>query len=252
MHLLNAIPDFLLHTVRGIPRMGQRVRELLMPQGPVALWTEYASGLFQQVLPTGKDKAMPAQLVKEVGKHSVVARPQRNKQFAIQKRTQDGCVNGFHKHASLIGTIGNEAQLVIVKAAAQRQGMVLHGGGGHGCTRFLPRRSFRRVVQVQQVFQGGVIGRTRFREPHKEVFPCEQDSSQDAEVLPVLVQSCRITSVGVVVAVQKICGKQFVQFSAVHNFGLVHGYRFPEQGVQVTLQYTACQMSIGTVRLSFF
>ena len=108
---------------------------------------------------------MPAQLVKEVGKHSVVARPQRNKQFAIQKRTQDGCVNGFHKHASLIGTIGNEAQLVIVKAAAQRQGMVLHGGGGHGCTRFLPRRSFRRVVQVQQVFQGGVIGRTRFREP---------------------------------------------------------------------------------------
>ena len=68
----------------------------------------------------------------------------------------------------------------------------------------------------------------------------------------MLVQSCRITSVGVVVAVQKICGKQFVQFSAVHNFGLVHGYRFPEQGVQVTLQYTACQMSIGTVRLSFF
>ena len=226
MHLLNAIPDFLLHTVRGIPRMGQRVRELLMPQGLVVLWAEYASGLFQQVLPMGKDKTMPAQLVKKVGEHPVVARTQRDSQLAFQKRTQDGCIKHFHKHTSLIGTIGNEAQLVIVKAAAQRQGMVLHGGGGHGCT--------------------------RFREPHKEVFPCEQDSSQDAEVLPVLVQSCRITSVGVVVAVQKICGKQFVQFSAVHNFGLVHGYRFPEQGVQVTLQYTACQMSIGTVRLSFF
>ena len=250
--MLDAFPDFLLHTVRGISRMGQRIRELLMPQGPVALWTEYASGLFQQVLPTGKDKAMPAQLVEEVGEHPVVARCQRDSQFAIQKRTQDGCVKHFHKHTSLIGTIGNEAQLVIVKAAAQRQGMVLHGGGGHGCTRFLPRRSFRRVVQVQQVFQGGIIGRACFREPHKEVFPCEQDSSQDAEILPVLIQSRRIPAVGVVVAVQKICGKQFVQFSAVHNFGLVHGYRFPEQGVQVTLQCTACQMSIGTVRLSFF
>ena len=232
--------------------MGQRVRELLMLQGLVALWTENASGLFQQALPTWKDKPMLAQLVEEVGERPVVARCQRDSQPAFQKRTQDGCVQHFKKHASLIGTIGNEAQLVIVKAAAQRQGMVLHGGGGHGCTRFLPRRSFRRVVQVQQVFQGGIIGRAYFRELHKEVFPCEQDSSQDAEVLPVLVQSCRITSVGVVVAVQKICGKQFVQFSAVHNFGLVHGYRFPEQEVQVTLQYTACQMSIGTVRLSFF
>lgn len=156
--MLDAFPDFLLHTVRAVSRMGQRVRELLMPQGLVVLWTEYASGLFQQVLPTGKDKAMPAQLVKKVGEHPVVARTQRDSQLAFQKRTQDGCIKHFHKHTSLIGTIGNEAQLVIVNAAAQRQGMVLHGGGGHGYTRFLPRRSFRSVVQVQQVFQGGVIG----------------------------------------------------------------------------------------------
>jgi hypothetical protein len=55
----------------------------------------------------------------------------------------------------------------------------------------------------------------------------------------------------VVVAVQKIFSKQLVQFSTCHDLGLVHGYCFPEQGVQVTLQYTAC-MRIGTVRLSFF
>ena len=178
-----------------------------MPQGFVSFWTEYASGLFQQVLPTRKDKPVPAQLVKEVGEHPVVMRSQRDSQFAFQKRTESGYVNGFHKYASLIGTIGNEAQLVIVKAAAQRQGMVLHDGGGHGCTRFLPRRSFHRVVQVQQVFQGGVIGRVHFRKPHKEVFPCEQDSFQDTEILPVLVQSRRIPAVGVVVAVQKIFSK---------------------------------------------
>lgn len=98
--------------------MGQRVRELFMPQGFVPLWTEYASGLFQQVLPARKNKPVPAQLVEKVGEHPVVTRCQRDSQFAFQKRTESGCVNGFHKYASLIGTIGNEAQLVIVKAAA--------------------------------------------------------------------------------------------------------------------------------------
>jgi len=92
-----------------------------MPQGPVALWAEYASSLFQQVLPTGKDKPMAAQLVKEVGENPVVARTQWDSQFAFQKRTQHGCVKLLDKRTSLIGTIGNEAQLVIVKAAAQRQ-----------------------------------------------------------------------------------------------------------------------------------
>lgn len=98
--------------------MGQRVRKLFMPQGFVSLWAEYASGLFQQILPTGKDKPVTAQLVEEVGKHPVVARCQWDSQFAFQKRTQDGCVKLLDKYTSLISTIGNEAQLVIVKAAA--------------------------------------------------------------------------------------------------------------------------------------
>lgn len=98
--------------------MSQCVRELLMPQGFVSFWTEYASSLFQQILPAGKDQPVSAQLVEKVGEHPVVTRCQRDSHFAFQKRTESGCVNGFHKYASLIGTIGNEAQLVIVKAAA--------------------------------------------------------------------------------------------------------------------------------------
>lgn len=102
--------------------------------------------------------------------------------------------------------------------------MVLLGGGGQGCVRFLLGwRSFRRVVQVQQVFQEGVILYFRFRKSQKEVFPSEQDSSQNAEILPVFVQSRRIPAVGVVMAVQKIHREQFVQLSASHDFCLVRG-----------------------------
>lgn len=100
--------------------------------------------------------------------------------------------------------------------------MVLIGGGGHGRIRSLSKRwGFRRVVQVQQILQEGIIGRTRIREPHEEVFPPEQDSFQDAEILPVFVQSRRIPAVGVVMAVQEINGKQHVQFSTGHNLRFV-------------------------------
>ena len=101
--------------------------------------------------------------------------------------------------------------------------MVLLGGGA-GSIRFLSRRrGFRCVVQVQQVFQEGNIGRVHFRKPHEEVFPCEQDSFQDAEILPVLVQARCIPAVGVVMTVQEINGKQHVQFSTGQNLRLVRG-----------------------------
>ena len=102
--------------------------------------------------------------------------------------------------------------------------MVLLGGGGQGRIRFLLGwRGFRRVVQVQQVFQEGVILYFRCRKPQKEVFPREQKTSQDAEILPVFVQSRRIPAVGVVMAVQKIHREQLVQLSASHDFCLVRG-----------------------------
>lgn len=127
--------------------------------------------------------------------------------------------------------------------------MVWMGGGRHGRTRFAPRRRrFRRVIQVQQVLRETIIGLSHFREPYKEVFPCEQDATQDAEILPVLVQSRRIQPVDVVMAVQKIHGEQFVQFSASHDLGLVLGHEFPKKGIQATLRCT----TVGTVRLSFF
>lgn len=127
--------------------------------------------------------------------------------------------------------------------------MVWMGVGRHGRTRFAPRRRrLRRVIQVQQVLREAIIGLSHFREPYKEVFPCEQDATQDAEIHPVLVQPCRIPPVGMVMAVQKIHGEQFVQFSTSHDLGLVLGNEFPKKGIQTTLRCT----TVGTVRLSFF
>lgn len=73
-----------------------------MPQGFVALWAEYASGLFQQILPTRKDKPVTAQLVEEVGKHPVVARCQWDSQFAFQReRRMDASSTSTNTRASL-------------------------------------------------------------------------------------------------------------------------------------------------------
>lgn len=130
--------------------------------------------------------------------------------------------------------------------------------GLDGCRKACPhpfrtrRRRLRRVIQVQQVLHEAVIGLSRFREPYKEVFPCEQDAPQDAEILPVFVQSRRIQPVGVVMAVHKIHGEQLVQFLATYHLGLVHGHYFPKQGSQVSLRFTTGPMLVGTVCLSFF
>ena len=75
----------------------------------------------------------------------------------------------------LIGTIGNEAQLVIVQAQQpnDKEWSVIYGGGGHGCSRFCPggasvveykcNRSFGRRHRAYPLPEN----RTR------EVFPCE-------------------------------------------------------------------------------
>ena len=206
-----------------------------MPHWLAIPWPEYASGIFQQSLPLREDGPVLAQLVEEEGETAVVPGMQRGSQLAFQKRTERAGIHGFHKHASLIGTIGNEAQLVVVKAAAQRQGFVMSGRGcsGHGLS-LSRRRGVGRVVEVQHVLNGIVVQCMRRGEPHEEVFSGAKEISQDSEVLAVFVHTCRVTAVGVVMAVQEIHRKQLVPLASFQDIDMVQRKQLFQEAVQIT------------------
>lgn len=160
----------------------------------------------------------------------VIGRLQRLMQRAFQKRTQYACIHRGSEKLSLISTMRNEAQLIVIQKATQRQGRKVRFRAWLIRFFFQTGGCFRRVEQTKQLIHAVRSKKYIGEELLHKVFTFCQYSSENTDVFPMSVFPGGIPVVTIIMTVQKILHIQFIQFTLTDNFLPISKRGFLQQG----------------------
>ena len=73
----------------------------------------------KNVLPVADDEIVEGQLVEEKGDKPIVARMERHRQFAVQKRKKVAGIDDFAEDLSLVATTSKNTKVIIVETRTQ-------------------------------------------------------------------------------------------------------------------------------------
>lgn len=151
-------------------------------------------------------------------------------QRAFQKRTQYACIHRGSEKLSLISTMRNEAQLIVIQKATQRQGRKVRFRAWLIRFFFQTGGCFRCVEQTKQLIHAVRSKKYIGEELLHKVFTFCQYSSENTDVFPMSVFPGGIPVVTIIMTVQKILHIQFIQFTLTDNFLPISKRGFLQQG----------------------